>query len=38
VATSGDTGGAVASGFLGVAGRSNHSLSIRKGEQIQKNN
>jgi threonine synthase len=32
VATSGDTGGAVASGFLALR-RSNHSLSIRKGEQ-----
>ena len=28
VATSGDTGGAVASGFLGVKGRSSHPLSI----------
>jgi threonine synthase len=33
VATSGDTGGAVASGFWALRGRSNHSLSIRKGEQ-----
>jgi threonine synthase len=33
VATSGDTGGAVASGFLALRSRSNHSLSIRKGEQ-----
>jgi threonine synthase len=35
VATSGDTGGAVASGFR-VAGEVNHSLSIRKGEQYSK--
>jgi threonine synthase len=33
VATSGDTGGAVASGFQGS--RSNHSLSIRKVSNIQ---
>jgi threonine synthase len=32
VATSGDTGGAVASGFLGVAG-SNHSSIHQEGEQ-----
>jgi threonine synthase len=37
VATSGDTGGAVASGFLGVAGVEVIILSIRKGEQ-RKNN
>jgi threonine synthase len=38
VATSGDTGGAVASGFLGCGSRSNHSLSIRKVSNIQENN
>jgi threonine synthase len=32
---SGDTGGAVASGFLALRSRSNHSLSIRKVSNIQ---
>jgi threonine synthase len=35
VATSGDTGGAVASGFQALRSRSNHSLSIRKVSNIQ---
>jgi threonine synthase len=35
VATSGDTGGAVASGFWALRSRSNHSLSIRKVSNIQ---